>query len=123
MPGPRWQAEPGGPVQVNAGTAAPGHKTACRGASQCALPRHGECRACGVEVCGPDKNFEVGSLIVNQSSVYRADHMPYGSVKESGMGREGLRFAMEEMTELKFTAINLGNDILRLKEDGEGSSG
>jgi acyl-CoA reductase-like NAD-dependent aldehyde dehydrogenase len=59
------------------------------------------------------ENFAVGSLIVNQSSVYRADQMPYGGIKDSGMGREGLRFAMQEMTELKFTAINLGRDILR----------
>jgi acyl-CoA reductase-like NAD-dependent aldehyde dehydrogenase len=57
------------------------------------------------------EHFDVGSLIVNQSSVYRADHMPYGGIKESGMGREGLRYAMEEMTEIKFTAINLGKDL------------
>ena len=61
------------------------------------------------------EHFEVGSLIVNQSSVYRADHMPYGGIKESGMGREGLRFAMEEMTEVKFVALNLGKEILPSK--------
>jgi acyl-CoA reductase-like NAD-dependent aldehyde dehydrogenase len=37
--------------------------------------------------------------------------MPYGGIKASGMGREGLRYAMEEMTEIKFTAINLGKDL------------
>lgn len=51
--------------------------------------------------------LEVGSVIVNDSSAYRADHMPYGGVKSSGVGREGIRFAMEEMTEVKFAAIRL----------------
>jgi acyl-CoA reductase-like NAD-dependent aldehyde dehydrogenase len=52
------------------------------------------------------EKLEVGSVIVNQSSSYRADHMPYGGIKESGLGREGLRYAMEEMTEIKFAAIH-----------------
>ena len=46
-------------------------------------------------------DLEVGSVIINDSSAYRADHMPYGGVKDSGLGREGVRFAMDEMTELK----------------------
>jgi acyl-CoA reductase-like NAD-dependent aldehyde dehydrogenase len=53
------------------------------------------------------EELEVGSVIVNDSSAYRADHMPYGGVKSSGVGREGVRFAMEEMTEIKFAAIRL----------------
>lgn len=52
------------------------------------------------------RELEVGGVIVNDVSTYRADHMPYGGVKESGVGREGLRYAMEEMTELKFAVIN-----------------
>lgn len=49
--------------------------------------------------------LEVGSVIINGSSTYRADHMPYGGIKESGLGREGIRYAMESMTEIKFAAF------------------
>jgi glyceraldehyde-3-phosphate dehydrogenase (NADP+) len=51
--------------------------------------------------------IEVGGLIVNDVPTYRIDHMPYGGMKESGVGREGIRYAIEEMTELKFLALNL----------------
>ncbi len=51
--------------------------------------------------------LEVGSVIINDSSAYRADHMPYGGVKDSGLGREGVRFAMDEMTEIKSAVIRL----------------
>ena len=51
-------------------------------------------------------DLEVGGLIVNDYPTYRIDHMPYGGVKDSGFGREGVRYAMEEMTELKLLAIN-----------------
>ncbi len=46
-------------------------------------------------------NIEVGGLMVNEVSTFRIDHMPYGGVKQSGLGREGLRYAIEEMTEMK----------------------
>ncbi len=52
------------------------------------------------------QELEVGGVIVNDVSTYRADHMPYGGVKDSGTGREGVRYAMEEMTELKFAVLN-----------------
>jgi glyceraldehyde-3-phosphate dehydrogenase (NADP+) len=45
------------------------------------------------------RSLEVGGLIVNEIPTYRADHMPYGGVKDSGLGREGLRYAMEEYCE------------------------
>jgi glyceraldehyde-3-phosphate dehydrogenase (NADP+) len=45
------------------------------------------------------RELEVGAVIVNESTAWRADQMPYGGVKDSGMGREGLRSAIEEMTE------------------------
>jgi glyceraldehyde-3-phosphate dehydrogenase (NADP+) len=51
---------------------------------------------------------DVGGLIVNDVPIYRIDHMPYGGIKESGVGREGIRYAIEEMTDLKFMALNLG---------------
>ena len=50
---------------------------------------------------------EVGGLIVNDIPTYRIDHMPYGGMKESGVGREGIVYAIDEMTELKFMALNL----------------
>ena len=53
------------------------------------------------------RELEVGGVIVNDSTNFRADQMPYGGVKESGLGREGLRFAVEEMTEVKLAVLNL----------------
>lgn len=52
--------------------------------------------------------IEVGGLMVNDVSTFRIDHMPYGGVKQSGQGREGLRYAIEEMTEMKLLTINSG---------------
>jgi acyl-CoA reductase-like NAD-dependent aldehyde dehydrogenase len=52
--------------------------------------------------------LEVGGVIINDIPTFRIDNMPYGGVKESGFGREGVRYAMEEMTELKLMALNLG---------------
>ncbi|MCU1312062.1 MAG: aldehyde dehydrogenase [Candidatus Angelobacter sp.] len=45
--------------------------------------------------------LEVGGVIVNDVPTFRSDQMPYGGVKDSGLGREGVRYAMEEMTDLK----------------------
>jgi len=47
------------------------------------------------------RQLRVGGVIINDVPAYRADHMPYGGVKKSGIGREGPHFAVEEMTELK----------------------
>ena len=44
--------------------------------------------------------------MVNDVSTFRVDHMPYGGVKSSGLGREGLRYAIEEMTEQKLLTFN-----------------
>lgn len=51
-------------------------------------------------------DIEVGGLMVNDVPTYRIDHMPYGGVKQSGSGREGLRYAIEEMSELKLLTLN-----------------
>lgn len=51
--------------------------------------------------------LDVGGVILNDIPTFRIDHMPYGGVKESGFGREGLKYAIEEMTELKLLALNL----------------
>ena len=55
--------------------------------------------------------IDVGGLMVNDVPTYRIDHMPYGGVKSSGSGREGLRYAIEEMSELKLLTINTRPDI------------
>jgi glyceraldehyde-3-phosphate dehydrogenase (NADP+) len=52
------------------------------------------------------RTLEVGGLIVNDMSAFRADQMPYGGSKDSGFGREGLRFAMEEMTEPRIMVLS-----------------
>ena len=49
--------------------------------------------------------LEVGGVIVNDVPTYRIDHMPYGGVKDSGLGREGLRWSIEDMTELRIMVI------------------
>lgn len=52
------------------------------------------------------RTLEVGGVIVNDVSAFRADQMPYGGSKDSGFGREGLRFAMEEMTEQRIMVLS-----------------
>ena len=49
--------------------------------------------------------LEVGGVIVNDIPTYRIDHMPYGGVKDSGLGREGLRWAMDDMTEIRIMVL------------------
>jgi acyl-CoA reductase-like NAD-dependent aldehyde dehydrogenase len=44
-------------------------------------------------------NLEVGGVILNEVPTYRVDHMPYGGVKNSGLGREGIKYAMMDMME------------------------
>lgn len=53
------------------------------------------------------EELEVGGVMVNEVPTWRIDPMPYGGVKQSGFGREGLRYAIEEMTEPKLLVINL----------------
>ena len=52
------------------------------------------------------RDLEVGTLLANEIPTFRADHMPYGGVKDSGIGREGLRYAIQELTEPKLLVIN-----------------
>ncbi|WP_285396028.1 aldehyde dehydrogenase family protein [Lysinibacillus sp. fls2-241-R2A-57] len=52
------------------------------------------------------QKLHVGGVIINDIPTFRLDHLPYGGVKESGMGREGLKYAIEEMTEMKLVVIN-----------------
>jgi len=53
------------------------------------------------------ETLEVGGVILNEAPTWRADHMPYGGEKDSGFGREGVRYAIEEMTVLRILALNL----------------
>ncbi|MEH7387596.1 aldehyde dehydrogenase family protein [Bacillus sp. JJ1521] len=50
--------------------------------------------------------LHVGGVLINDIPSFRVDHMPYGGVKESGTGREGLKYAIEEMTEMKLVIWN-----------------
>jgi len=50
-------------------------------------------------------DLEVGGVILNDIPTYRIDHMPYGGVKDSGLGREGLRHAIEDMTEIRILVV------------------
>ncbi|UCG61225.1 MAG: aldehyde dehydrogenase family protein [Candidatus Zixiibacteriota bacterium] len=53
------------------------------------------------------KNIECGGVVINDVPTYRADHQPYGGTKSSGLGREGVKYSIEDMTELKILSINL----------------
>ena len=53
------------------------------------------------------KRLDMGGVMVNDTSNFRVDHMPYGGNRLSGIGREGARFAVEEMTNLRMVSINL----------------
>ncbi len=50
--------------------------------------------------------LDVGGVILNDIPTYRIDHMPYGGVKDSGLSREGLRYAIEDMTETRLLVVN-----------------
>jgi acyl-CoA reductase-like NAD-dependent aldehyde dehydrogenase len=52
------------------------------------------------------ERLEFGGVIINDVPTFRVDNMPYGGVKASGFGREGVRYAMEEMTEIKIIIVN-----------------
>ena len=55
------------------------------------------------------ENLEVGAVIVNDSTDYRLDTMPFGGTKQSGVGREGVKYAAEEMSETRVVCFNLGD--------------
>ncbi len=53
------------------------------------------------------KKVNVGGVMINDVCTFRADNMPYGGVKQSGLGREGVKYAIGEMTEIKMVSFNL----------------
>lgn len=52
------------------------------------------------------EKLHVGGVMINDIPTFRVDNMPYGGVKESGVGREGIKYAVEEMTEMKLVVFN-----------------
>lgn len=54
------------------------------------------------------EKIEAGGVMINEGPRYRADFMPYGGYKKSGIGREGIKFAIEEMSELKVICFDIG---------------
>jgi len=52
------------------------------------------------------RDLQVGGVVINDQSAWRADQMPYGGAKDSGYGREGLRWAMQSMTEQKILVLS-----------------
>ncbi len=54
------------------------------------------------------RKLNFGGVIINDTPAYRADHMPYGGMRGSGIGREGVRYAIEEMTNIQMVVVRLG---------------
>ena len=52
------------------------------------------------------RKLEYGGVIINDAPTFRVDNMPYGGSKDSGFGREGVRYAMEEMTERRLVVLD-----------------
>jgi acyl-CoA reductase-like NAD-dependent aldehyde dehydrogenase len=59
------------------------------------------------------KRLNFGGVIINDTPNFRADHMPYNGNRQSGLGREGVKFAMEDMTNLQMVAIRLNSQLLQ----------
>lgn len=55
------------------------------------------------------REIEAGSVMINKQSTYRTDNMPFGGFKMSGMGKEGIKYAVEDMTRTKLIVLNAGN--------------
>ena len=66
--------------------------------------------------------LDVGGVVINDVPSYRVDNMPYGGVKDSGLGREGIRFAMEDMTEIRNLVIRRTVTGLRAWPAADGSA-
>ncbi len=49
--------------------------------------------------------LDVGGVVINDVPSFRVDNMPYGGVKDSGLGREGMRYAIEDMTEMRLMVM------------------
>jgi acyl-CoA reductase-like NAD-dependent aldehyde dehydrogenase len=63
------------------------------------------------------ERIAVGAVILNDAPSYRIDHMPYGGVKDSGFGREGIKYAIEDMTELRLLVVAMPPSVDFTKRD------
>ena len=52
------------------------------------------------------ENLEYAGVLINDVPTFRVDNMPYGGIKDSGFGREGVKYAMEEMSEVRLVVVN-----------------
>jgi acyl-CoA reductase-like NAD-dependent aldehyde dehydrogenase len=52
------------------------------------------------------EELEVGGVMINDVSTFRIDHMPFGGTKDSGFGREGVKYAIEDQTEVRLMVFN-----------------
>ncbi|MCA9470662.1 MAG: aldehyde dehydrogenase family protein [Nitrospirales bacterium] len=59
------------------------------------------------------EHLDVGAVLINEIPTFRADHMPYGGVKDSGLGREGVKYAIQELTEPKLLIVNVPDRLER----------
>ena len=76
-----------------------------RSTTRCSGSRPASSRTTSAGAWRAFAELEVGGVIVNDVPTYRIDHMPYGGVKDSGLGREGLRWAIEDMTEIRIMVL------------------
>jgi acyl-CoA reductase-like NAD-dependent aldehyde dehydrogenase len=53
------------------------------------------------------EDFEVGALWINEATRFRLDNYPFGGMKRSGVGCEGVRYAIEELSQIKFTGVTI----------------
>jgi glyceraldehyde-3-phosphate dehydrogenase (NADP+) len=97
-----------GPVVVVQPVADLDHALALANASEFGL--QGACFTQSLETAFKvSRKFKVGSLWINEASRFRLDTYPFGGVGASGFGREGVRYAMEELSQWKFTGIRLAD--------------
>jgi glyceraldehyde-3-phosphate dehydrogenase (NADP+) len=59
------------------------------------------------------KRIDCGGVVINDVPTYRVDHQPYGGMKNSGLGREGVRYAIEDMTAVKILSMNMKRAVPR----------
>lgn len=64
------------------------------------------------------RTIQTGSVIVNDIPTFRLDHMPYGGTKQSGIGKEGVRYAIESMTHTRLAVFNM-DDTMPKQDDNE----
>ena len=57
------------------------------------------------------RRLDMGGVMINDTSIFRVDHMPYGGNRMSGIGREGVRFAVEEMTSLRMVVSSIFSSL------------